>query len=333
MAARSIPIVTLAECRPGQEVDLFLLLVGKEELLTRDGKPYVRVTFRDREREIGFPLWADHPLADDCRLAWTPGTFYKLRAIYRETNYGPQLDIQRIREVRPGDEADGFDPQMCRPRGRCDPQQLFDQLLEIAQQEIGNERLRGVVMSLLAANRDKLCCLPAAERNHHAYAGGWLEHTLSTTLNALFLADRYIAQYPDLQPPLDRDLIAAGALIHDIGKVRELDTTVSGAQLSPAGHLVGHLVQGRDMLREMAADSEMEPETLLRLEHVLLSHHGSAEHGAAKLPMTPEALLIHYADDVDAKFHMLYVALRDDLSPGIVTSKKNVLMRPFYRGP
>jgi 3'-5' exoribonuclease len=118
MAARSIPIVTLAECRPGQEVDLFLLLVGKEELLTRDGKPYVRVTFRDREREIGFPLWADHPLADDCRLAWTPGTFYKLRAIYRETNYGPQLDIQRIREVRPGDEADGFDPQMCRPRGR-----------------------------------------------------------------------------------------------------------------------------------------------------------------------------------------------------------------------
>jgi 3'-5' exoribonuclease len=332
MPARSIPILTLDRMTAGQEADLFLLLVARDELPTRDGKRYLRVTFRDATGEIGFPIWNDAPLAEECRTAWRPGTFYKVRGIYRESHYGPQLDIQRIREVTPADEADGFDPSMCRARSRHDPQEMFAQLVAMAQQQIGHPPVRGLVLDLLEANRDALLKLPAAERNHHSYGGGWLEHTLATTRTVLFLADQYLAAYPDLQPPLDRDLLVAGAMVHDIGKVRELNATVTGAETTAAGHLLGHIVQGRDMVREAAVDRELDAEWLLRLEHLMLAHQGSAEHGSPVLPMTPEAMLVHFADDIDAKFHMLYVALRDDTADGPVTSKKNVLMRAVYRG-
>lgn len=332
MSARSIAVVALADMKPGQEADVFVLLTSKEELATRDGKPYQRVSFRDARREISFPIWNEHPLAHDCRLAWKPGSFYKVRGIYRETQYGPQLEIQRIREATAEDAADGFDPAMCLLRSRFEPGQLLEQLLETARSQIQDSALRELVLDLFAAHREKLFRLPAADRNHHTYAGGWLEHTLSTVTTAIFLADRYLAEYPDLIPPISRDLVVAGALLHDIGKVREFDLGPIGVESTAAGHLVGHLIQGRDLVREAAVDRPIDAELLLRLEHLLLAHHGTAEYGSPQPPMTPEALLVHYADDLDAKFHMLYTALRDDASPGCVTSKKNVLGRHFYRG-
>jgi len=116
MSPPAAPIVRLSEMEPDQEGDLFVLMTGKEELLTREGKPYFRVGFRDAHREVSFPIWDNSPLAADCRQRWTPGVFYKLRALYRETNYGPQLEIRKIREVIDADSADGFDPTMCLPQ-------------------------------------------------------------------------------------------------------------------------------------------------------------------------------------------------------------------------
>ena len=146
---RTMPIVTLSEMSPGQEADLFLLMTAKEELKTKTGKPYFRVGFRDGGREVSFPIWGDSPWAVDCRDRWTPGVFYKLRAVYQETNFGPQLEIRKIREVVEADAADGFDPTLCLPRSRFDPQQMFDELLAIARQQIGNAALRQLVESLL----------------------------------------------------------------------------------------------------------------------------------------------------------------------------------------
>lgn len=332
MANRSIPIVPLSQMVHGQEADVFVLLTAKAELLTREGKKYFRVTFRDADREVSFPIWGDAPLAADCQQAWLPGSFYKLRAVYRETSFGPQLDIQRIRDVTDTDAADGFDPALCRPRSKSSPEQLFAELIDLARTQVAEAPLQSLVTDLLEQHRELLIALPAAERNHHVYAGGWLEHTLSVSRTALYLADRYRTEYPDLAPPLDRDLVVAGAILHDIGKVRELEISPTGATTTAAGHLLGHIVQGRDLVREAAAGRELSPVLLLRLEHLILAHQPD-EHGAPKPPMTPEALLVHYADDLDAKFHMMYVALRDDRTAGPVTSKKNILMRPVYRGP
>jgi len=160
-----------------------------------------------------------------------------------------------------------------------------------------------------------------------------LEHTLSVTRTAVFLADKYDEYYPDLAPRLDKDLVVAGAILHDVGKLRELEQSPTGAAYTPAGEMVGHILQGRDMVREAAGVAEVDAETLLRLEHLIVSHQRLPEWGSPKPPMTPEAVLVHYADDVDAKYHMVYRILRDDTTPGALTSRKNVLGHRIYRGP
>lgn len=328
-AVRCVPLCELSE---GQEADFFALLSEKQELATRDGKPYYRVTFRDARREVGFPIWSDSPLAESCRSDWAPGQFYKLRAVLRQSNYGPQLEIKRIRPVEDGDRSDGFDPLMCQPTSRFDPIEMFAELMNIVETRIENAPLRKLVADILEQNREPLLLLPAAKKNHHAYLSGYLEHVLNVTRTCCHLAEKYAELYNDLDPPINKDVVVAGAVLHDIGKLRELSNGPAGADYTPAGCLIGHVLQGRDIVREAAAGRKIDPETLLRLEHVIISHQRLPEWGAPKPPMTPEALIVHYADDVDAKLQMMVCALKDDATDGPLTSKRNALYQQLYRG-
>ena len=325
-------IVGLAEMQPDQEGDLFVLLSAKEELLTKTGKPYFRVTFRDGHKEVSFPIWGDSPWAADCRNTWTPGQFYKLRATYRETQYGPQLDIRRIREATDADQADGFDPGAIVPCSRFAPEAMFDELLALAREKIEAAPLQKLVEELLQTHREALLRAPAARRNHHAYAGGLLEHTLSVARTAVFLAEKYSVYYADMEPPLDKGLVVAGAMLHDLGKLRELDAQLHDTTYTAEGTLIGHMLQGRDMLRESPAFAKLDADTRLRLEHLVIAHQRLPEWGSPKPPMTPEALLVHYADDIDAKYQMMYAVLRDDTTPGPITSRRNVLGQHVFRG-
>jgi 3'-5' exoribonuclease len=318
---------------PDQEGDLFVLLSGKEELLTREGKPYSRVSFRDARREVSFPIWDNSPLAADCRQRWTPGAFYKIRAVYRQSNYGPQLEIRKIREVAESDAADGFDPWMCLAQSRFAPEAMFAELVEIVRTKIPAGPLQRTVESLLAEHRDALLKYPAARRHHHAFVAGLLEHVLSVTRNCVWLAEKYAAKYPDMKPPLDQGLVVAGAVLHDIGKLQELQQDPADTLYTAPGALLGHLLLGRDMVRQTAARTGLDADSLLRLEHVIIAHQRLPEWGSPKPPMTPEALIIHYADDLDAKFDMIYSILRDDKTPGPLTSEKNLLRHRVYRGP
>jgi 3'-5' exoribonuclease len=332
MKQKTLPAVTpLSEMTPGQEADLFALLAGKEELTTRDGKPYFKVTFRDHAREVAFPIWQDSPWGVDCRETWQVGEFYKLRAVYRETGFGPQLDIRKIRAVVDADSQDGFSAAMCLPQSRYPTESMFDELLLIARSIVEPE-LRELVCEILTLNRETLLTLPAATHNHHAYVGGYLEHVLSVTRTCLYLAEKYCDQYADLQPPLNRDLVIAGGVLHDIGKLREIEQRATGAEYTASGSLIGHIVQGRDIVREAAARRDLPGDLLLRLEHIILSHQRLPEWGSPKPPMTPEALLVHYADDIDAKLNMMAAALRDHRGPGPMTSKKNTLYQQVYKG-
>lgn len=188
--------------------------------------------------------------------------------------------------------------------------------------------------SILNANREQLLGHPAARRNHHAYAGGLLEHSLSVARTCAFLADKYADYYPDMKPPLDCGLAVAGGILHDIGKLRELAQRPDGADRTPEGALIGHILLGRDMVRDAARDCTppLDAETLLRLEHLIIAHQRLPEWGSPLPPMTPEALLVHYADDIDAKYQMMANILHEDATPGPVTSRKNALMQSVYRG-
>ena len=324
--------VKLSGLENGQEGDFFALLSAKEPLTTKDGKPYHRVAFRDAEREVSFPVWNDVPLAEECRDRWEVGEFYKIRAKLRETTFGPQLEIRKIRAVVDQDAEEGFDPSMCLPRSRVDPEELFDSLVAIVEEKIADEPLAELTTGILNENRETLLRLPAATRNHHAYAGGFLEHVLSVTKTCVHLAEKYAEMFPDLDPSLDTDLVIVGGVLHDIGKLRELRATPIGAEYTPEGTLIGHMLQGRDILREAAVDSEIDAEKLLRLEHIIVAHQRLPEWGAPKPPMTPEALLVHYADDTDAKIQMMFSVLEEDTTDGPFTSNRNLLRQSLFRG-
>lgn len=329
MSAAEVPLAALIH---GQESNFFALLSAKEELTTRDGKPYFRVTFRDAGREVSFPIWNDTSWSTACREQWEVGQFYQLRAQYRETNYGPQLEIRKIRPVTPEDKAEGFDPAMCLPQSRFDPVQMYDELTDLVKQSIEDEQLAEFVLAILGEHRETLLELPAAKYNHHAHVGGYLEHVLSVAKTCVYLADKYAELYSEMQPLLNKGLVVAGGVLHDIGKIRELTVTPAGAEYTAAGSLVGHILQGRDIIREATAEHPLDDETLLRLEHIIVAHQRLPEWGSPKPPMTPEALLVHYADDCDAKLQMMVAALADDANEGPLTSGRNALRTRIYRG-
>jgi 3'-5' exoribonuclease len=325
-------IVPLSELADGQEADFFAVLSEKQELTTRDGKPYFRVSFRDAKREVGLPIWSDSPLAAPCRNEWTVGEFYKLRGSVEQSKFGPQLEIRKIRPVEPSDRDEGFDPAMCLAASRFDPEQMFAELLATAEERIADKSLRQLVVDILQEHRKPLLALPAATRNHHAFVGGYLEHVLNVTRTCAYFADKYAELYADLDPPLDKDVVVAAGVLHDIGKLRELALGPTGAEYTAAGSLIGHVLQGRDIVRDAAAGRTIDPEKLLRLEHAIIAHQRLPEWGAPKPPMTPEALIVHYADDLDAKLQMMVAALADDTSDGPVTTKRNALYQHVYRG-
>jgi 3'-5' exoribonuclease len=325
------PPTPLSEMLLGKEADAFVLLAAKTEGTTRDGKPFFRVALRDAGREVTCPIWQDAPHFEECRDAWRPGEFYKVRGTLTETKFGLQLDIRRIRPITPADRSDGFDESAFLPQSRFDAAALYDRLLAAARDELADANLRDLTVELLETHRDVLITLPAARRNHHAQVSGWLEHVESVTRNAIFLADKYARDYPDLDPPLSRDLVVAGAILHDIGKVAEMKLTAVGAEYTPAGELIGHILLGRDLVREAATRHPIAPEMLLRLEHIIVSHQRLAEWGSPKPPMTPEALLVHFADDVDAKFHTALAALAEK-GEGSFTTSRNPLGYKIFRG-
>src|SRR5262249_19106278 len=153
-------------------------------------------------------------------------------------------EIRKIRTVSDADRADGFDPADYRPRSRFDSQEMFDELTGLVVEKITRPELRALVLHVLMTHREALLQLPPAVKNHPAFHGGWLEHVLSMTRTCIYLAEKYAAAYPELRPPLDNDLVVAGGVLHDIGKVRELATTPTGAEYTPEAYLIGHVLQG-----------------------------------------------------------------------------------------
>ncbi len=328
------PLRKLGELDPGDFADFFALLAARDAGTTRDGKPYYRLAFRDAARSATAMIWHDSEWYADCDSAWKPGDFFKIRGRYIENKFGSQIELEQLRGVTGDDAKAGFDPGEFFAASRFNPQQMFDELVALAEQHILDVPLRTLAIGILRTHRDVLLLLPGATRNHHAFRGGFLEHVLSVTRTAVYLVDKYREAYPQLDPPLSKNLVVAGAILHDIGKVRELDPDHTGAHYTPEGRLVGHILLGRDIVRDGAREVEgIDPEMLLRLEHIIVAHQNLPEWGSPVSPHTPEALLVHYADDIDAKFEMMVGALGEKpLAGDPFSSKNNPLRRRIFRG-
>ena len=334
MSRTKPPVVRLSELRPGQQGDFFALLADKSKGATRDGKPFYTCRFRDLRRTASFMVWADGPWYERCEAEWREGQFYKLRATYGEhEKYGPQIDLTNLRPATEADAEDGFDPAEFVEQSRYDREAMFAELRGLAEAHLADEPLRRLVLSLLDWNAVALKRRPASVGRFYPFAGGLLEHTLSVTKSCLSLVERYAAYYTELKPPLNKDVVVAAAVLHDLGRVRELADDPLAPQPTVDGRLFGHLFLGRDLVRDAArAQGDVNPELLRLLEHVIITHLNLPEWGSPRLPLVPECLILHHADDLDAKLEMYARCLGRDASPGPFTDRDPSLGRQLYKG-
>jgi 3'-5' exoribonuclease len=329
-------VLPLHQLQPGLPGDFFALLADKQRSTTREGKPFFTCRFRDLRRTVTIMIWADSPFFAQAE-AWQPGGFFKIRGLYTEhEKYGPQVgEISNIREVNDTDRHAGFCEADFYERSRFDSNTMFTELRALAEGEIRDEPLRKLTTKLLDEFSDKLKRLPASDRPFYPFPGGWLEHVLNVTRHCLFLTDRYRAHYPELNPPLNRDLVIAGAVLHDIGRVQALaipDVPGTPTELTIDGRLFGHISLGRDLIRRAATTvPDLNPELLKLLEHVVLSHLALPEWGSPRLPAIPEVLILHHADDLDAKLEMFARCLTRDTSAGPFTDPDPVLKKPLLK--
>jgi 3'-5' exoribonuclease len=332
--AKKPVLAKLSDLQPGNYVDCFVQLAEKSRGTTRDGNPFFTCKFRDARRTVGaVPIWGDSPLFEPAQ-EWQVGQFFKVRATYNEhEKYGPQLDVEQIRPVEDRDRADGFTELDFTERSRHDPEAMFAELEALVTGEVADGPLRALVLSLLTANAPALKTLPASARHYYPFAGGWLEHTLSVVRNVTWLADRYAAAFPELNPPLNRGLVIAAAVLHDVGRVRELDA-VPGQVVKETvpGELFGHVFLAYDMIRTAAAGvPDLNPELLELLLHCVAAHLVMPHWGTTRQPCIPEVLILHHADDLDAKMEMYARCLTRDTSEGPFTARDPVLGRPLLK--
>jgi 3'-5' exoribonuclease len=333
--SRSKPApVRLSELTPGQSADFFALLTERTKGATREGKPFYTCRFRDARRTVAFMVWSDGGWFEACERDWQVGQFYKIRGQYGEhERYGGQIDIHNIRPVNEGDAQDGFDPLDFAECSRYNREAMFTELKALAETHIADLPLRRLVRTILDRHAEPLKRLPATLRNFHPFCGGLLEHILSVTHACLALAEKYAANYTELRPPLNKDLVVAGAILHDIGRVLELGGEPPAVQPTVEGRLAGHLFLGRDLVRDTARElGDVNPELLHMLEHIIISHLNHPEWGSPRLPLLPECLIIHHADDLDAKMEMYVRCLSRDQAPGPFTDRDPVLGRQLYKG-
>jgi len=325
-------LARLSELTPGQTGDFYALLSERNRGTTREGKGYYSCRFRDARRTVSAMIWGDGKFFHECDKEWQAGQFFKVRGTYTEhEKYGPQIEVELIRLVKEGDE--GFTPTDFVESSRREPAAMFAELKELVTQQIADEPLRRLVLALLDGHAERWQRLPATRERYYPFLGGLLEHTLAVTQSCLQLVERYRSYYTELKPPLNKDLVVAGAVLHDLGRVLEFDNEPLAPNLSVPGRLTGHLILGRDLVRDKARElGDVNPELLQLLEHVLLSYLALPEWGSPRLPLVPESLIIHHAVDLDAKLEMYVRCLSRDQAPGPFTDREPGLNRQLFKG-
>jgi len=272
--------------------DSIYLVLSKQQRTTRAAKPYLSLILGDNSGQIDAKVWelADPRIAQD----FSRGDAVKVRGSVSKFDGNLQLKIDQLKRLN----AQEYDRADLLPATTYDIDELWAQL-EAILASFTDPDLKRLVTAVLADGkiREAFCEAPAAKQLHHAFLGGLLEHVVSL----LTLAVKVIPHYPILM----RDLVLTGVILHDIGKIHEL-AWATGFEYTLEGTLLGHIQIGASMVEKTIDSLPGFPPRLKTLVlHTILSHHGKLEFGSPKLPMIPEALMLNFLDDMDAKMQTL----------------------------
>ena len=307
----------IAQLEIGDEAEGFYVLKTAQSRVSNSGKPFLSAVLADRSGAIEAKVW-DYggPVgpADE-------GEVLKIRGTVNEFRGAPQMIISRLRLTQEGDRYNLGDLVPVAP---IDADAAMEELRSVVER-IEDGDYRAVCRWMMDRYGERFASIPAGKSMHHSFVGGLLMHTLYMVRTADYLAGLYA-------PVIDRSLLLAGTLLHDFAKCDEFVTSPLGlvTEYSTRGQLLGHLVMGAQAAAEAAGELGIPEEKSMLLQHMLLSHHGEPEFGAAVRPMCAEAELLSIIDLMDSRME-IYQEAMEETEPGQFTKRIFALDKKVFR--
>lgn len=281
----------ISSLREGERINEIYLCKSKQAALTKAGKPYDNVILQDKTGTIDAKIWDPGSVGID---EFESMDYVAVTGDITSYQGNLQMSIKRARKIREGE----YDPKDYLPATDKDVEKMYAELLGYID-SVKNTYLNALLHSFFddAAFARAFKFHSAAKSVHHGFVGGLLEHTVSVTRNCSYFAENY--------PFLNRDLLLASAIFHDIGKLKELSTFPEN-DYTDAGQLLGHIMIGAEWVGEKIRAIDGFPSVLENeLKHCILAHHGELEYGSPKKPALVEALALSFADNLDAKMETM----------------------------
>ncbi|HCZ05976.1 MAG: 3-5 exoribonuclease [Thermotogota bacterium] len=313
----------VAELKPNDEIKLPFRVASKRLQYTKDNKPYLLITLADKTGEIRAIDW-HNAVYNNSRLRVGGVIEVTGRVVVYDDRL--QIVIDADRDAIKMMNLDEIDSSRFLERTEYDTTKLFEEVLRY-KSKVRNHFLQRLLEEFLHDPKIKESFLeaPAGIKVHHAYVGGLLEHTVFVI--------RLVSKVCEIYHDLDRDLLITAAILHDIGKIESYEISPAGINHTDAGELVGHVVMGVQMLREKINKIKDFPDDLaMKLEHMLVSHHGEMEFGSPVIPKTKEALVLHMLDDLDSKLAQFRRIESSAQSESVWSDYDRYLGRRIYLG-
>ncbi len=308
----------LANVSPGEVVEGLFNLSVKDLKQKSDGGDYLSIVFSDDTGAISAKAWNR---VEEFNQRFQKGDVVRVKARVDSYNGKNQLVVN---EMEPASEEEAASLRPRSPRSLESMEEEWQTLMDLVE----NPHLRALLDAVWSDPElhDSYCSAPGGKKIHHPYEGGLLEHSLAVAKGAYLL-------WRKVYPHLNRDLLITGGLLHDIGKVRELSWEGNEPDYTDEGRLLGHIVLGNEILAGKIAEiPDFPSELAVKILHIVASHHGELEVGAAAKPQFSEAVMIHFMDEMDSKLSGFQIFVERDQQEGNWTAYHRWFERYIYKG-
>ncbi len=306
----------IKDLEKNSSIKAYYLIKTKKLRLTKTNKDFLDIVFEDKTGEIGGKVWDN---VEKLKDTFEEGDIVYVEGIVESFNDKNQIKVQKIRKIY----EDEVDVSKILPSAEESSEEMWNKFKNIIKKNIKNPFLLKLLEKVLNKYENKFKTWPGARKVHHNYIGGLLEHTLAVVDICDFLSTKY---------KLDKELTIAGGILHDIGKIEEIKSEIKKEE-SEKGVLLGHIIIGVQILKEESEKIIGFPESLLtKLTHLIISHHGNYDFGAYQLPMTKEALALHFADFIDSQMNIFENILKNHSGDSIATDYDYRIGRKLFAG-
>lgn len=309
----------IKDFKVGDGIECYFKILSVLKKVKRDGGLYLALELMDKTGKIPAKIWDD---AETHFKMIQEGEVYKIRGYINEYKTRNEIKIDSIKEV--STDEPGFNISDFIEQASFDTESLFNEMIKITKSNINNRYLLQLIDLFIDKYKESLKIHYGAQKIHHAFPGGLLQHTYSVVKLAIFIANHY---------SLDTELLVIGALFHDIGKIFEftIEPTINSTL---KGGLIGHIVIGNNIFLELKDKIKDFPEDLsVKIQHMIISHHGEREFGSPELPKIQEAFALSIIDLLDSKISIIKETLEKTETKGLFSDYLKILERRLYIPP